>query len=213
MGKPSVEQQFAMLAAIGANTDWGSLTTEELQLGITEAARAGAEFTAFVRNGCQTVTAGPFRETGELTIEIPALRRPTLQEIKATYPWVDRIELDASPTSPVILRLATVLLPREEAVNGANYERRLIPHQGLLLGLQHRDWLISHQDELPEPAQSVLKSLLGKVYIDFPGIIVVHSDGVRSFPDCYEDAGRWDGSWHWLDGVFDQYGRLAVSGK
>lgn len=51
MNTSSVDQRFALLAALGANTDWESLTTEEIQVGILEAKRAGRAFTLFVKNG------------------------------------------------------------------------------------------------------------------------------------------------------------------
>lgn len=154
-----------------------------------------------------------FQFTDELTIEIPALPRSTLEELKERYPWIAKIERDDSPEGPVTLRLATVLKSGEDSVDGATYERRRAPKRGLLLGLQHRDWLLKNQDELPEPARAALRALLGKVYLDFPGISVVREDGDRLCPYASVFGGRWDGRWRWFGSGFDRSGRVAVSSK
>jgi len=73
-----------------------------------------------------------------------------------------------------------------------------------LLGLQHRDWLIEHQDEFPE-----LKPFLGKIYIDFPGIVVGRPRWRSSRPYCVPTGSRWGGYWHWLSLDFDAGGRIA----
>src|SRR3989344_6903449 len=36
--------------------------------------------------------------TGELTIQIPALSRPTLSQLQTKYSWIKEIESDDSPT-------------------------------------------------------------------------------------------------------------------
>ncbi len=213
MARPGLEQQFELLAKLGGHADWGALTTEEVQVGITDAQRAGVEFTLFIKNRFRVTMAGLLREAGELTIEIPVLPRPTLAEIQTRWPWVSRIERDTSPTSPVTLRLATVLMPEEREIDSVTYERRLIPHQDSLLGLQHRDWLIAHQDEVPEPARTAVKALLGKVYIDFPGLVVVHGGGGRRFPYAGRDGERWGEGWRWVDAWFVRHGRVALSSK
>ena len=53
MSNISAEQRFELLTKLGANAEWDALTRDEVQLGIKEAERAGAEFTKFVKNGCQ----------------------------------------------------------------------------------------------------------------------------------------------------------------
>ena len=72
-------------------------------------------------------------------IQVPALPRLTLEELKARYSWIERIERDDSPVCPVTLRLATVLKSGEDSINGATYERRLVPRRSMLLGLQTVD--------------------------------------------------------------------------
>lgn len=51
----SIEQRFALLAAIGANADWDSLTVDEVQRCIKEAQRIGPVFTKHVKGGFQFV--------------------------------------------------------------------------------------------------------------------------------------------------------------
>jgi hypothetical protein len=157
-----------------------------------------------------TATANDaLRETGELTINIPALPRPTLAELQAKYNWIRSIERDSSPTEPVTLVLGTVLREDEtSAISGPEYERRLQSHHVVLLGFQHRQWLLEHQDEIP-----ALRPLLGTVYIDFPGLVVVDRGGDRSIPYAYQYGERWGDDWRWLVSDFRSHGRVAVSRK
>ena len=201
----SVDQRFA---ALGAHIDWDSLTTEQVQVGIQEAHTfVGQEATRFIANGFRVISDS-FRETGELTLQIPALPRPTLAELQAKFDWVKRIERDTSPIEAVTLKLATVLREGEKSVNGAEYERRLTPKLDLVLGYQQAVWLEEHQDEFSE-----FMALLGKIYIDFSGLVVVHADGGRGVPYFDQDGERWELYWHWLRGGFRSGGRVAVSGK
>ena len=207
----SVEQRFTVLAKIGENIDWDSLTTEQVQVGVTESERAGAEATAFFRNGCRVQVGDFFLETGELTIQIPALARPTPEQLRKKYSWIKEengIERDTSPAEAITLKLGTVLRPDEKKINGGEYEKRIAPKLNLTLGYQHALWLVEHQDEFPE-----FMALLGKIYIDFPGLIVVRADGRRDFPYLRDDGRRWYLVWYWVGHGFNRVGRFAVSGK
>jgi len=157
--------------------------------------------------GRHEAMADCLRDTGELIINLPALRRPTLQELQAQYPGIKSIERDASPESPVTLSLATVLKPGETCIRGGEYERRLAPNHIISLGFQHRQWLLAHQDGYPS-----LNLLLGKIHIDFPGIIVRLDDGFRRIPCCRRGVTRWIRGWYWLDDRFLENGRVAVAG-
>lgn len=149
-----------------------------------------------------------FRVLESLTIEIPALPRPTLSDVQKKYPWVKKIEKDVSLEELVVLELATVLPGGEDDINGEEYEKRLAVLGDRLLGYQHREWLLEHQDEFP-----ALKPLLGKIYIDFPGIIVVSVGGDRDYPYAIQIGDRWDDFWDWIGRGFCSSGRVAVSRK
>ena len=206
MSTISVDQRFALLAKLGENIDWDSLTTAQVQLGILDAKRAGAEATAFVLNGFRVQMIDFFRETGEFTVTIPALARPALAQLQEF--GIKKIERDISPTKAVTLKLGTVLRPDEERINGAEYERRIAPMLDTCLGYQQAAWLVEHQDESPE-----FTALLGKVYIDFPGLVVADADGHRHFPYLVRRGKRWFLSWGWVGYALDRGGRVAVSGK
>ncbi|MBI2121973.1 MAG: hypothetical protein HYT98_02515 [Candidatus Sungbacteria bacterium] len=211
MSKISVEQGFTMLAKLGEHIDWDSLTTEQVQVGVREAPRAGVEATVFIRNGFRVLINDFFRETGEVSIQIPALPRPTLAGLREKYSWIrkeDSIELDTSPTESVTLVLGTVLLPDELRIDGIEYELRRTSLAGRMFGYQQLEWLVEHQDEHP-----VLKALLGKIYIDGCGLVVVRADGRRRFPCLDRGGGRWCLRWDWVGGDLARNGRLAVSGK
>jgi hypothetical protein len=147
-----------------------------------------------------------FRETGELSIQIPALKRPTLEYLQSKNDWIDHIERDTSTEEPVTLTLATVLAAGSaDSINRAEYEKRIAEHLNVLLGFQHYEWLLEHQTEHPQ-----FMALLGKIYIDFSGIVVVHRGGGRSVPYCSQYGSRWCGRWDWLSDGFHAHGRLAV---
>jgi len=201
----SVEQQFAYLAALGANTDWKSLTTQQLQAGMDDPVALGRSHTLFLQVGCQIQIGKHFRETGEVSIQLPALKRPTLKELQSKYDWIKSIERDTSTEEAVTLTFATVLTPSDgNSIDGREYEKRIALKHDALLGFQHMAWLIEHQDEFPE-----FKPFLGKIYIDFPGLVVVNRDGDRNLPYCSRDGSRWDDFWDWLGDDFNSSGRIA----
>lgn len=211
MGQITADQSQEIMATFATGVKWSEIDFDALGLqdsAIRNKKEACRNFEAFLRNGCRLVAPVLPREAGELVIEIPALPRPTLAEIQAKYPRVRSIDRDTSPETSVTLKLATVLSPNEKEVGGKEYERRLGPTPDALLGYQHWQWLLEHQDE-----HLAFMAFLGKVYIDFPGIVVVSGDGGRSVPCCDCGGARWDDGWTWLDDGFKSGGRMAVASK
>jgi len=146
-----------------------------------------------------------FRETGEFTVTIPALAQPTLEEL--TKFRIREIECDISPIEAVTLKLGTVLLPDEDRIGGDEYKQRRISLAGQF-GYQQLNWLMEHQDEHP-----AFRALLGKIYIDGTGIIVVDVFGDRRFPYLNQRGERWCLYWGWIEYGLVRFGRIAVSGK
>ena len=132
-----------------------------------------------------------------VVIEIPALKRPTLAEVQASWSHIKKIERDDSLEGPVTLRLATVRKSTEPSVDGPTYERRTqkLRDEGKLFGFQQRQWLIANQDNekaIPDPKVRVaLNALIGQVYVDFSGLIVVGASGSRCIPDASSFGERW----------------------
>jgi len=207
----SLEQRFRVLTALGENTDWDSLNPESLNNAVVigpAAQEAGRQFTQFLSAGAKVQIQNFFRLVEDLSILIPSLPRPTLEELQSKFDWIKKIERDASPTGAVQLRLGTVLGSDEEAISGKEYERRRVPLAGHLHGYQQLVWLVEHQDEHPN-----FKALPGQIYIDGPGLIVVGADGRRRFPYLRQGDERWDLRWGWTGSKLDRYGRVAVHGK
>ena len=154
-----------------------------------------------------------------VVIEIPALKRPTLAEVQASWSHIKKIERDDSLEGPVTLRLATVRKSTEPSVDGPTYERRTqkLRDEGKLFGFQQRQWLIANQDNekaIPDPKVRVaLNALIGQVYVDFSGLIVVDADDDRCIPCASISGRRWYGFWHSIGSSFYSCGRIAVSGK
>ncbi len=209
MTKSEPKQHFTLLSTLAANANLGQFTTEQIQVGISEPERAGQEFALFVANGFRVQAEDFFRDTNELTIQVPALPRPTLTELQSKFDWVKSIERDTSPTEALTLKLATVLRAEEKnLISGSEYERRIEPKKNLIVGYQHACWLVEHQDESPD-----LMKLLRNVYIDCPGLVVVSSDGHRHYPCLGHDGKRWDVDWRWISYGFGRRGRVGVSSK
>lgn len=146
----------------------------------------------------------------KIAIGFPALKRPTLGEIQGSLSYIRSIERDDSTEESVVLKLATVLASTESFVSGNVYERRLVSLRstGKLLGFQHREWLLEHQKDYP-----TLMALLGKVYIDFPGLVVVNGCGNHHVPCVRGHGTQFVGCWDWIARGFDGYGRFAFSSK
>jgi hypothetical protein len=205
----SAEQRFTILARLAENVDWGLFNPEQLQVSLRDGKRAGKEMTAFMQNGFCMQIGDDFRQMEKIAIQIPALSRPTIEELQAQYSWIKSIERDNSPTEAVKLSLATVLRSDEtESISGVEYERRLIGKLDLILGYQQAKWLVEHQDGFPD-----FMALLGKIYIDFSGLIVVNVDGLRYFPYLSQSVKRWYLHWDWFSSDFNPNVRVAVSSK
>jgi hypothetical protein len=149
-----------------------------------------------------------WRALENISIPIPALKRPTLWDLRKQFPWIEKIEGDSSPTEAVTLRLGTVLRTDENRIGGEEYKRRLGLRSGTFHGYQQAVWLVEHQDEHP-----AFMALLGKVYIDFPGLVVVDGVGDRYCPCLFQDGSRWYPYWDWIGVDFGSGGRLASSCK
>ena len=145
-----------------------------------------------------------WRTVEDLAIPIPALGRLEFKSLKKQFDWIKRIEADTSPTEAVVLRLGTVLRLDEGSVNNTEYERRRTMRHDFLLGYQQAAWLVEHQDEFP-----AFMALLGKIYIDFPGLVVVGADGYRHFPYLCRLGGRWCLFWGWAGSGLVRGGRVA----
>ena len=149
-----------------------------------------------------------FNTIEPLSISIPALPRPTLEELQKRFSWIKSIERDTSPTEAIILNLATVLRPSDDRISGKEYEARINLKLDLILGYQQALWLVKNQDKFPK-----FMRLLGKIYIDFSGLIVVNENGCRSILYLSQDGRRWCLNSCWLDNPFTRTERVAFSGK
>src|SRR3990167_9036913 len=141
-----------------------------------------------------------------MTLLIPQLKKPTLKELKKTYPWIKSIESDTSPTQQVSLEILNLVRGGEKHIPCEEYTKR---REGLpLLGYQQATWLVQHQDD-PELAK--FKALCWKFYfyIDFPALIVVSAGGYRRFAYLYELGGRWCLHWYRVDQGLYRFGRVA----
>lgn len=156
-----------------------------------------------------------FRETKELSIEIPALPQPTLKELRKTFDpvFAQAIKQDTSPTNPVTLRLATVFVPNSRRIIPKTWEDRLAPHLNIALGYQHAAWLIEHKNEIP--AFLALRSeIYGKgVYaIDFPGLVMFGKQNMERRCFILDDGVEWELGSDWCDRPHFSNSRIAIAG-
>ena len=150
-----------------------------------------------------------FRETGELIIQIPALRRPTLVELcKRHQENFRRIKYDTSPTEAITLRLATVLRSDEGYISTVECQHRIVSQPHIFLGYQQLWWLVEHQHDTPD-----LKNLHGQIYIDGPGLVLVDELGSERIPRI-NGGEKWFFTWTWITQTgasFFHFGRIAYS--
>ena len=165
-------------------------------------------FVGWINNDCILQASDSSFSAEPLSILIPPLPRPTLRELQKDSSRIKSIESDSSPTEAVTLNLAIVLRPSEDHINGKEYEKRIAPKLNLILGYQQAAWLVEHQNEFPE-----FIKLLGKIYIDFSGLVVVTKFGSQDVPRLIRDGKRWNLRWYWLCSGFSRDGRFALSGK
>jgi hypothetical protein len=144
-----------------------------------------------------------FRETGELRIEIPALPRPTLEELQEEHPkmGIKSIRRDTSPIGPVSLGLGTVLNPEEFKIKGVEYVLRLAPIRNILFGYQHSVWLLGNY-KLP-----AIRNILDEFRLVLPGLIVIDGNNEYFTPALHKNSR----SWAHLDYGLLQFDRLAVA--
>lgn len=164
------------------------------------------------------------RDTGEITLEIPALPRPTLEELKVidrpeiTYfpkhpPVINMIASDTSPVEAVTFKLGSALAPGEEFIDDEDVDFRIGPNRDKLLGFQHAIWLVQHQDELPG-----LMALASKpINFKFPGIMTRKKEnGIRSYPFLRRrwrgKQIRWTVCWGWHEYILSCPGNLIAIG-
>ncbi|MCP6720146.1 MAG: hypothetical protein KJI72_02340 [Patescibacteria group bacterium] len=163
----------------------------------------------------QQPTAEAIILADELTLQIPGLRRPTLENVRMDRSSIKRIERDSSPTGEVTFRLGTILRDDEDYINPFEYECRIAPKLDFLLGYQHAAWLVEHQNEFPE-----LVALRGSISILFPGIVVVDSnhDYGRLGLSLPQMGGYWKCRWYLLENGYNnaylfRSDRIAISSE
>jgi hypothetical protein len=147
--------------------------------------------------------------TDELTIPMPALPRPSFEELQRDFPrrMFHKIDRDTSPTTSGTMLLAKVLRPDDgDFISSEAYERRIAFAKDSLLGYQHLRWLLANQGAYP-----AFQALVGRVWIHFPGIYVI-TKAPSSIPNtvsfsgptplaCDTLRGEWKECWYALGAV------------
>jgi hypothetical protein len=148
------------------------------------------------------------RITDKLEIEIPALARPTIEEIREKYPWIRSIKYDNSPVKPVTLVLGTVARSGEIFTTVTEHQERLRSVNGIL-GYQHAVWILANKDKFLDGDYwcSFSKEFRFKIYMEFSGIRVIGNGGFTNerYPCLVGDDKNiwmlvWFGiHWHYRD--------------
>ncbi len=160
-------------------------------------------------------TASFLQDSGKLTLSLPALPRPTLEEYQKEFylifgsapppmgerriHWITSIARDTSPIGAVKLVLGTIFPAndKKKMISGAEYQRRLAPHRSHLMGYQHAAFLEERQEKWPD-FMALLAAEKRIVSIDFPGLVVKSRWGDLSFPSLVPNSDRsyWE-LHHW----------------
>lgn len=106
-----------------------------------------------------------------------------------------------NPISPTKLELVSFLKPGEISVGGEEMIRRAREELGANLGQRHAEYLLEHQQGIPQEFR--------KYCIVFTGTVWRYPDGGRSVADLYWDGLRWILHFVWLGHVWFSSDRLA----
>lgn len=134
-----------------------------------------------VRDNKSIIIGDPRTEMA--TIEIPALKRPTPEELAARFDWFRSVERDTSLEEAVSLSwvLQSYEDPSEPVSLGWHW-RELASG----LGFQHREWLFEHRYEHPE-----IMRLFRLRHVEFQGLIVNFADWSRCYPALIGEHRFW----------------------
>ena len=206
-----------MANIIVAGEFYESITGELFEIGRQLRQPNGYPFNAAtLRAHLQAAIEGRFngesflRNTGELTICIPARKRPTLQQLQAKWPWIKKIERDTSPEGPVVFNLAMVLRDAAEgSINGPEYGGVLLRACPSCSVISSSLGSSSTRTSTPSSwTYSGRSTSTSRVWS-----VVIELGDRRSVPYGGRSGKRWGAGWGWLRGHFRQIGRLAVSGE
>ncbi len=106
-----------------------------------------------------------------LTVTIPALPKPSIEEVRGRWSWIDHIAIDASTTSEVTVDFSqTVVVDKI----GEQYDLSGLKLVGNL-GYQHGLWIMQHSEYWPR-----LLKFFANVSLVLKGQVLRNPDGFSS---------------------------------
>lgn len=134
-------------------------------------------------------------------IPVPAFKRDMAKEAG----WTLESDVGFNPAISKVSDLERVefFFRTESFVSGTELEERA-RKLNANLGQKHAEWLLEHQDKVPESWRGT--------YLIFPGTVWRRGGG-RSAPYLHWSGGQWCLRFGWLDGRFGSGGRLVRLSK
>lgn len=185
MGKPSIGQSHAVIQALANNVDWEALDSSVLQKIVDNPARAGKEFTAFLKNRGDSI--GGESKTSKLNaIDLDAAPRIPYDGWNVEshtkggqFHWnKDKVKLHLSPNQM-----------DGKAIEGNKLRKELA---GLpVMNANVLDYLLDHPHLIPEEWKGNAVFFWGTIYRNPDGRLYVRY--------LVWNDGRWEHDYGWLD--------------
>lgn len=194
MGKPiTIEQSHNAMGILANNVDWNVLDTETLQRVINDPKTAGANFTAFLKNGGRVIVGEP----KVIPIDLSKSFDPAFIGEGWKIEEQDERSLALSEIDLTKVRLETMLEGRETSVNGEEKLKRLKKAGHIRLDAKVFQMLWENQHLIPERWKEQTNG--NTTFIYFDGTILRDSRGRRYVLCLCWNDGRWHWNVHWLD--------------
>lgn len=205
MNKPSQGQVLNAIAILMNNADWDAVNASILQKVIDNPREAGAQFTAFLKNGGRVIIGEPKFITVDRTTPFdPATFIGEGWSIEEQ----DERSLALGEIDPSSVCFNTTLKPDEVSVGGEKRLKRLIEAGNIRLDARVFQVLWENQHLIPE---SWKEKVDGNIrYITFDGTILRNPRGDRYVLCLCWFGGEWYWNYDWFGSKFDASSVSAV---
>ena len=141
--------------------------------------------------------------SGELSVASAAFLPFARDKIKDGWTLIEDVS-EPGEISISSLELLSFLKSGESFVSG-NTMADCAKENGANLGQRQAEYLLSHQEDIPQEWR--------QYYLVFPGTVWQAAHGYRGVPCLGWDGGRWDLRFGWLGSVWDAGDRLVRFSK
>ena len=219
MGSITADQSQAIMATLQTNVPWSDMDFEALGLQdaiLRDPKRAGAEFTAFLKNGAQMnlgpnilrIRSQPFNPATFIGQGWTIWRGPSDGDGLTGKEEQDDRSLDVTEIDLSKIQLVTMLKARDSVITGEEKLKRLKRAKHICLDAKVFQTLWENQDRIPEAWKERVNGNIQ--YVCFDGTVLRSPNGIRYVLYLYFLEGRWYWLCRWLGSGWDSGRPSAV---